>query len=95
MREAFETEILSNPSITFVPFFGGIQCSKERGRFFDKGKRTARSVRTEYRKQGNGEKIEKVYRCQSLLITTGGFAGPKLAVMAADMHLLKYLDMRL
>ena len=39
VREAFETEILSNPS-------------KERGRFFDKGKRTARSVRTEYRKAG-------------------------------------------
>lgn len=46
-------------------------------------------------KQGNGEKIEKVYRCQSLLITTGDLRGRSLAVMAADMHLLKYLDMRL
>ena len=50
---------------------------KRKRMFFDKGKRTLGQSEQSTGKQGNSEKIEKGYRCQSLLITTGGFAGPK------------------
>ena len=52
VREAFETEILSNPSITFVPFSEVYNVQKKEDVFLIKAK-------------------------EQLLITTGGFAGPK------------------
>lgn len=77
VREAFETEILSNPSITFVPFSEVYNVQKKEDVFLIKAKEQLGQSEQSTGKQGNGEKIEKVYRCQSLLITTGGFAGPK------------------
>ena len=77
VREAFETEILSNPSITFVPFSEVYNVQKKENVFLIKVKEQPGQSEQSTGKQGNGEKIEKVYRCQSLLITTGGFAGPK------------------
>ena len=77
VREAFETEILSNPSITFVPFSEVYNVQKKEDVFLIKAKEQLGQTEQSTGKQGNGEKIEKVYRCQSLLITTGGFAGPK------------------
>ena len=77
VREAFETEILSNPSITFVPFSEVYNVQKKEDVFLIKAKEPLGQSEQSTGKQGNGEKIEKVYRCQSLLITTGGFAGPK------------------
>lgn len=77
VREAFETEILSNPSITFVPFSEVYNVQKKEDGFLIKAKEQLGQSEQSTGKQGNGEKIEKVYRCQSLLITTGGFAGPK------------------
>ena len=77
VREAFETEILSNPSITFVPFSEVYNVQKKEDVFLIKVKEQPGQSEQSTGKQGDGEKIEKVYRCQSLLITTGGFAGPK------------------
>ena len=77
VREAFETEILSNPSITFVPFSEVYNVQKKEDVILIKAKEPLGQSEQSTGKQGNGEKIEKVYRCQSLLITTGGFAGPK------------------
>lgn len=77
VREAFETEILSNPSITFVPFSEVYNVQKKENFFLIKVKEQPGQSEQSTGKQGNDEKIEKVYRCQSLLITTGGFAGPK------------------
>ena len=77
VREAFETEILSNPSITFVPFSEVYNVQKKEDVFLIKVKEQPGQSEQSTGKRGDGEKIEKVYRCQSLLITTGGFAGPK------------------
>ena len=77
VREAFETEILSNPSITFVPFSEVYNVQKKEDVFLIKVKEQPGQSEQSTGKQGDGEKIEKVYRCQRLLITTGGFAGPK------------------
>ena len=71
VREAFETEILSNPNITFVPFSEVYDIQKNSELFFVK-------VREEQdADKHSGKNIEKTYRCRSLLITTGGLAGPK------------------
>ena len=69
VREAFETEILSNPSITFVPFSEVYNVQKKEDVFLIKAKEQLGQSEQSTGKQGKGEKI--------------------------DMHLLKYLDMRL
>lgn len=77
VREAFETEILSNPSITFVPFSEVYNIQKKADVFLIKVREQFGQSEQSAGKKGDSEKIEKVYRCQSLLIATGGFAGPK------------------
>ena len=74
VRDAFETEIVSNPSITFVPFSEVYTVQKKEELFIVKVREQSEQSTG---KLSNGEKIEKVYRCRTLLITTGGFAGPK------------------
>lgn len=74
VRECFETEILSNPNITFVPFSEVYNIQKKSGLFFVK---VREMQERDKEKQSSSKKVEKIYRCQNLLITTGGFAGPK------------------
>lgn len=74
VRDAFETEILANPSIIFVPFSEVYTVQKKEELFIVKVREQSEQSRG---KLSNGGKIEKVYRCRTLLITTGGFAGPK------------------
>ena len=74
VRDAFETEILANPSITFVPF-SEVYTVQEKEELFIVKVREQSEQSTG--KLSNGGKIKKVYLCRTLLITTGGFAGPK------------------
>lgn len=71
VREAFETEVLSDPDITFIPFSEVYDIQKRTGFFEIKVKEKSEQ---EVKIQGGSE---KVYRCHSVLITTGGLAGPK------------------
>lgn len=69
VREAFETEILSNSNITFLPETEVYDLWKEKEKFH-----VAAKILTD------GETVspkEQQYTCNSLLITTGGLAGPK------------------
>lgn len=77
VREAFETEILLNPTITFVPFSEVYTVQKKEELFLVKVREQSGQPEQSTGKQSNSEKIEKMYRCRTLLITTGGFAGPK------------------
>lgn len=71
VREAFETEILSNPYIRFAPFSEVYTIQKKAELFFVK-------VREKSEKEDKiKNNCEIQYRCRSLLITTGGLAGPK------------------
>lgn len=74
VREAFETEILSSPCITFVPFSEIYNVQKKAEFFLVKVREQSDQDKGKLR---DGEKIEKVYRCRNVLITTGGLAGPK------------------
>lgn len=74
VREAFETEILSNPNITFLPFSEVYNIQKKTALFFVK---VREQQEQDTGNQNERKKAEKTYRCRSLLITTGGFAGPK------------------
>lgn len=74
VRECFETEILSNPNITFIPSSEVYNIQKKSGLFFVKVREMQGQDKE---KQSSSKKVEKIYRCQNLLITTGGFAGPK------------------
>lgn len=69
VREAFETAILSDSDITFLPEAEVYNVWKEKERFF-----VAVKKGTDDKKEGSEEQC---YSCKSLLITTGGFAGPK------------------
>lgn len=77
VRDAFETEIVSNPSITFIPFSEVYTVQKKEELFLVKVREQSGQSEQSTGKLSNGEKIERVYRCRTLLITTGGFAGPK------------------
>lgn len=69
VREAFESEILSNADITFLPDAEVCDVWKEKGRFHVvvKGLTDGKTVSS----------TKQQYICNSLLITTGGLAGPK------------------
>lgn len=69
VREAFETAILSDSDITFLPEAEVYNVWKEKERFF-----VAVKEGTDDKKGGSEEQC---YSCKSLLITTGGLAGPK------------------
>ena len=77
VREAFETEILSNPHITFVPFSEVYNVQKKAELFLVKVREEPEQSGQNKGKLHDGEKTEKVYCCRNLLITTGGFAGSK------------------
>lgn len=77
VREAFETEIKSNPHITFVPFSEVYNVQKKAELFLVKVRDESEQSERDKGKLRDGEKIEKIYRCRNLLITTGGLAGPK------------------
>lgn len=74
VREAFETEILSNPNITFFPFSEVYNIQKKSHLFFVK---VREQQEQDIGNQNERKKTKKVYRCRNLLITTGGFAGSK------------------
>ena len=59
VREAFETEILSNPSITFVPFSEVYNVQKKEDVFLIKAKEPLGQSEQSTGKQGNSEKNRK------------------------------------
>lgn len=68
VREAFETEILADPYITFIPF-SEVYDVQKKGDLF--------CVKVREQSEQGAYDGERMYYCRSVLITTGGLAGPK------------------
>lgn len=72
VREAFEEEIISDPNITFVPFSEVCDIEKKSEVFSVKVRESRENSEVDIKTNCEG-----IYRCRSILVTTGGLAGPK------------------